>query len=197
MKIGVLALQGSVAEHLSLLKKCGVFPVAVKYPEELENLSGLIIPGGESTAIGRLLSRYKFIDKIKKLAKEKKLAVYGTCAGLVLVSSRSAKGEVEPFKLDLINIEVIRNAFGRQCESFEAGLGVSGFNGKPFPAVFIRAPIISKAEETVTVLAKYEDKIVAARQDNILVTSFHPELTNDKRFHEYFITMAGGKINGC
>lgn len=187
MKIGVLDLQGSVIEHINILNKCGVLAIAVKYPQELDNLSGLIIPGGESTVIGRLMRRYDFIDKIKRLAEKGGLAVYGTCAGMVLLSSRVNSEEVNDYKLGLIDIETQRNAFGRQQESFEADINIKEVGDKPYPAVFIRAPIISKPGRGVTILAEYEGRIIAARQNNILVSSFHPELTEDIRFHKYFV----------
>lgn len=189
MKIGVLDLQGSVIEHINILNKCGAHAVAVKYPQELDELSGLIIPGGESTVIGRLMRRYNFTDKIKRLAAKGDLAVYGTCAGMVLLSSGVNSEEVDDYKLGLIDIEVERNAFGGQQESFEADINIKEVGDKPYPAVFIRAPIINKAGKGVDVLAKYEGRIIAARQNNILVSSFHPELTEDIRFHEYFIIM--------
>jgi len=189
MKIGVLDLQGSVIEHINILNKCGAIAVAVKYPQELDGLAGLIIPGGESTVIGRLMRRYNFTDKIKQLAVKGGLAVYGTCAGMVLLSAHINSEEVNDYKLGLIDIEVKRNAFGRQQESFEADINIKEIADKPYPAVFIRAPIINKTSEGVEILAEYEGKIIAARQNNILVSSFHPELTDDVRFHKYFITM--------
>lgn len=192
MKIGVLDLQGSVIEHINILKNCGAETVAVKYPDQLDSLQGLIIPGGESTVIGRLISRYNFKDKIKQLATSGALAVYGTCAGMVLLSSKVNSSDVEPYKLDLINIDVLRNAFGRQKESFEADIAINILGEKAYHAIFIRAPIITKTEKGVEILARYEDKIIAARQNNILVSSFHPELSTDKRFHEYFIKIAKG-----
>lgn len=187
MKIGVLALQGSVAEHINILKKCGVKAETIKYPFQLDSLDGLIIPGGESTTIGRLLNRYNFTDKIKYLALSGKLAVYGTCAGMVLLSSNPNSCDVESYKLGLIDIEVTRNAFGRQAESFEAPLNINELGKNPYRAVFIRAPIINKAGKDVKILAVYDGKIVAAEHNNILVSSFHPELTEDTRFHKYFI----------
>ncbi|MFH1453652.1 MAG: pyridoxal 5'-phosphate synthase glutaminase subunit PdxT [Armatimonadota bacterium] len=192
MRIGVLALQGAISEHINLLKKCGVEPVEVKYPDQLDSISGLILPGGESTAIGRLLERYSFIEKIKDLAKKGRIALYGTCAGMVLLSTDTGCGEVSPYTLGLMDIRVKRNAFGRQRESFEAGLKVSGLGEKDFPAVFIRAPVVSEAGKDVEILSKYENRIVAVRQGNILAASFHPELTGDKRFHEYFIKTVVG-----
>lgn len=193
MKIGVLALQGSVTEHINILKKCGVKSETIKYPLQLDSLDGLIIPGGESTTIGRLLYRYNFTDKIKHLALSGKLAVYGTCAGMVLLSSKPNSCDVEPYKLGLIDIEVTRNAFGRQTESFEAYLDINELGENPYRAVFIRAPIINKAGKGVRILAVYDGKIVAAEHNNILVSSFHPELTEDTRFHKYFIKEIAGK----
>ncbi len=183
--IGILALQGAVREHSASLTKAGAKPVTVKQTEQLEVLDGLIIPGGESTTIGKLMVKYGFIDAVKDFASQGK-PVYGTCAGLILVAKRISEGT--PAWLGLMDIEARRNAFGRQQESFEALLDISGLD-EPFTGVFIRSPWIEEVGPGVKVLAEYDGKIVMAEEKNILVTAFHPELTDDTRIHEYFIDM--------
>lgn len=183
--IGVLALQGAVREHAASLRAAGAKSVSVKKTGELSGLDGLIIPGGESTTIGKLMVKYGFIEAVKDFANLGR-PVYGTCAGLILVAKRITEG-TKPW-LELMDIEARRNAFGRQQESFEAPLNISAFDS-PFIGVFIRAPWIEKTGPEVTVMAEYDDKIVMAREKNILVTAFHPELTNDQRVHEYFVAM--------
>lgn len=181
--IGILALQGAVREHAAALGQAGATPVVVKQTGELACLDGLIIPGGESTTIGKLMVKYGFVDAIKDFAAQGR-PIYGTCAGLILVAKRVSEG-TQPW-LELMDIEARRNAFGRQQESFEAALEIATFD-KPFTGVFIRAPWIEKAGLGVTVLAEYDGKIVMAEEKNVLVTAFHPELTDDTRIHEYFI----------
>lgn len=181
--IGIIALQGAVREHAAALGQAGATPVVVKQTGELACLDGLIIPGGESTTIGKLMVKYGFIDAIKDFAAQGR-PIYGTCAGLILVAKRVSEG-TQPW-LELMDIEARRNAFGRQQESFEAAVEIATFD-KPFTGVFIRAPWIEKAGLGVTVLAEYDGKIVMAEEKNVLVTAFHPELTDDTRVHEYFI----------
>ncbi len=183
--IGILALQGAVREHATSLTRAGAKPVAVKRTEQLEVLDGLIIPGGESTTIGKLMVKYGFIEAVKDFAKQGK-PVYGTCAGLIIVAKRIYEGT--PSWLELMDVEARRNAFGRQQESFETSLDIVGFD-KPFTGVFIRAPWIEEAGPAVKVLAEYDGRIVMAEEKNILVTAFHPELTDDTRVHKYFIDM--------
>lgn len=183
MKIGVLALQGAVSEHLHLLKQLGVDAIAVKRTNELNDLDGIILPGGESTTMGRLMRIYGFIDALKGFHHEGK-PIYGTCAGLILLAKK-IRGE-EGSHLGLMDIEVERNAFGRQRESFEAELMIPGVAAN-FPAVFIRAPYVTEVYGEARVLAKYDDKIVAVEEGNLLATSFHPELTEDDRIHRYFL----------
>ncbi len=183
--IGILALQGAVREHAASLTRAGAKPVAVKRTEQLEVLDGLIIPGGESTTIGKLMVKYGFIEAVKDFAKQGK-PVYGTCAGLIIVAKRISEGT--PSWLELMDVEARRNAFGRQQESFETSLDIVGFD-KPFTGVFIRAPWIEEAGPAVKVLAEYDGRIVMAEEKNILVTAFHPELTDDTRVHKYFIDM--------
>ncbi|ANS76344.1 glutamine amidotransferase [Paenibacillus yonginensis] len=188
MKIGVLALQGAVAEHIRSIEWAGAEGVAVKRTEQLDELDGLIIPGGESTTIGKLMRKYGFIDAIRQFASEGK-ALFGTCAGLIVLA-KSIEGGEEPH-LGLMDITVSRNAFGRQRESFETDLDVKGIDN-PVRAVFIRAPLITKTEAGVEVLSTYKDEVVTARQGKLLVSSFHPELTDDYSLHKYFLDMING-----
>lgn len=190
MKIGVLALQGAFREHCWMLERCGAEAVEVRKPEDLEDIAGLVIPGGESTTIGKLLVEWGLMDKIKERAAAG-MAVYGTCAGMILLA-REIVGSDQP-RLGLMDVTVRRNAFGRQRESFEADLKVPEFGVEPVRAVFIRAPYIESAGPDVKVLAAVGDHIVIARQGNLLATAFHPELTDDDRIHKYFIEMIQGK----
>lgn len=189
MKIGVLALQGDFAEHVQLLKKIGVDAVEVRLPNELADIDGLIIPGGESTTIGKLAVRFGLMEPIRRLAETR--PVWGTCAGAIFLSKDTRYPQP---MLELMDIAVLRNAFGRQAESFETDLDIPEIampeNGGPFHAVFIRAPLIESVGADVRVLAKLSDgRIVAARQGRLLATSFHPELTGDDRFHRYFLSL--------
>lgn len=185
LKIGVLALQGAVSEHIKQIESAGQVAVAVKKASELPSLDALIIPGGESTAIRKLIDYYEFKAPIQQFSAEKK-PIFGTCAGLVLLANELADGSEA--HLRLMDISVKRNAFGRQKDSFETMLQVKGFTGN-VPAVFIRAPIITEVTEHVEVLATYDNQIVAAKQGHLLVTSFHPELTEDNRWMKLFIEM--------
>ncbi|MBO8164823.1 MAG: pyridoxal 5'-phosphate synthase glutaminase subunit PdxT [Brevibacillus sp.] len=185
MKIGVLALQGAVAEHLRMLEQAGAEAVAIKKPEQLKELDGLVIPGGESTTISKLMHKYGFMEEVRKFPSERK-PLFGTCAGAILLANR-IHGQDEAH-LAVMDMTVERNAFGRQKDSFEAVLPVAGV-APDFPAVFIRAPYIREVGESVEVLAKYDEKIVAARQGACLACAFHPELTEDHRFHKYFLDM--------
>lgn len=187
MKIGILALQGDAREHFSMLKKCKAEPILVKLPSDMKEISGLIIPGGESTTIGILMKKYS-LDKVIIERAKQGMAIYGTCAGVILLA-KDIIGSTQP-RLGLFDITIKRNEYGRQIDSFEADLDVSGFN-KPFHAVFIRAPVIEKISNGIDVLARFNGKPVLARYKNILVSTFHPELTDDKRVHEYFIGMLG------
>lgn len=184
MKIGVLAIQGDFLEHQEVLKRLKAETVPVRLPADLEGLQGLIIPGGESTTIGRLLQEYG-LDKAIKAKGGKELAIFATCAGMILLAK---KAEGLPFPpLALLDIEVRRNAYGRQVDSFEAEIDVPSLRNGNFRAVFIRAPIIAKVGPQVDVLARLDDNIIAVQQGKILATSFHPELTRDLRFHAYFL----------
>lgn len=188
--IGVLNLQGATAEHKKQLESLGVNAVFVKKPEQLNEIDGLIIPGGESTAIGKLMKRYGFIDPIQEFASLKK-PIFGTCAGLVLVAKDIGEEESH---LNLMDITVQRNGFGRQVDSFEVELPVKGIE-QPIPAVFIRAPYVEQVGDGVEVLATVDDKIVAAKQNNLLVSSFHPELTDDTHFLQLFIDLVEKKLS--
>jgi len=184
-KVGVLALQGGVSEHIDLLKEIeNVSPIPVKKAEQIPGLDALIIPGGESTTIGKLLKKYDMIDAIKELNHWNK-PIWGTCAGLILLADKIENEDM--IHLGLIEITVKRNAFGSQLDSFITKKIIPAVSPEPVELVFIRAPIITAVGEDVRILAKIEDKIVAAEKDNILVTSFHPELTDNPTFHQYFI----------
>ena len=185
MKIGVLSLQGAVEEHLEMIKRCGFEGIKVKTVGDLEKVDRLIIPGGESTAIGKLAKIYGLDREIIKKGREG-MPIFGTCAGMILLANKVVGNK--QIRFNLIDIVVERNAFGRQVDSFEVDLKIEDFTGKPFGAVFIRAPYIKKAGREVKVLAEFKGKIVMARQKNILVSSFHPELTNDLRVHKYFLS---------
>ncbi len=188
MKIGVLSVQGAVSEHIGHLENCDAEAIAVKNRESLNNVSGLIIPGGESTTIGKLIELFGLAEMIRERSRQGNLAVFGTCAGMILIAGSVTDGIRGQPKLGLMDIQVRRNAFGRQKESFETDLDFRTFNS-PLTAVFIRAPIIEDTGAGVEVLAELPEGIVAARQGNLLATSFHPELTDDLRVHRYFINM--------
>jgi 5'-phosphate synthase pdxT subunit len=188
MKIGVLALQGAFIEHIKMLRHLGVEAVEVRLPADLEGLDGLIIPGGESTTIGKLAEIYGLMEPLRQFALEK--PVWGTCAGMIFMAKDI--GLDQPL-LGVMDIVVERNAFGRQVDSFETGLEVAALEEgleRPFPAVFIRAPRLVSAERGAQVIAALEDgTAVAAREGHWLATAFHPELTGDDRFHRYFLQM--------
>lgn len=185
MKVGVLALQGGVIEHVEMLKKIGVQPVLVKKESDLEDIDGIILPGGESTTIGRLLKIFNLLAPLKQKIQEG-LPTYGTCAGLILLA-KEVIGE-DPY-LEVMDISVKRNAYGRQLSSFTTNQVIKEIDESPIPLVFIRAPWIEKVGRNVQVLLELDGKIVCAKENNILVSSFHPELTNDERVHRYFIEM--------
>ena len=194
-RVGVLALQGAFIEHITTLRNLGVEAVEVRLPRELENLSGLIIPGGESTTVGKLAVTYGLLEPIKEMAGEG-MPIWGTCAGLIFLAER-VQGMEQPL-LGVMDLTVTRNAFGRQVDSFEAEISIPALDvvgrpeerGRPFHAIFIRAPLITDIGDDVSVLARMDDgATVAARQDNLLGTSFHPELTSDTRIHRYFLAM--------
>jgi 5'-phosphate synthase pdxT subunit len=183
--VGVLALQGDFREHREVLERLGVSAPEVRLPKDLEGLDGLIIPGGESTTIGRLLRTSHLLEPLRKLAEDG-FPVWGTCAGMILLAKRLDDTGVPA--LEVMDIAVRRNAFGRQVDSFEADLPVPLLGDAPFHAVFIRAPVIEDVGPRVEVLARLpEGAPVAARQERLLATAFHPELTRDDRFHRYFV----------
>ena len=190
MKIGVLALQGDFAEHIVMLKKLGAETAEVRLPAHLEGLDGLIIPGGESTTIGKLMVAYGLLEAIRDFGQGH--AIWGTCAGAILLSKDARRDQ--PL-LGLMDITVERNAFGRQVDSFEAALDVDVVKkatktDAPFHAVFIRAPIIESVNADAEVICALDDgRIVAAQQGHLMATSFHPELTGDTRFHQYFLSL--------
>ncbi|MEJ9221858.1 pyridoxal 5'-phosphate synthase glutaminase subunit PdxT [Paenibacillus glucanolyticus] len=185
MKVGVLALQGAVAEHIRSISLAGAEGVPIKRIEQLQDVDGLIIPGGESTTIGKLMRKYGFMDAITQFSTQGK-PIFGTCAGLIVLAER-IQGDEEAH-LKLMDIMVARNAFGRQRESFETDLDVKGIDEK-VRAVFIRAPLILEVGAGVEVLSTYKDEIVTARQRHLLAASYHPELTDDYRLHQYFVEM--------
>lgn len=194
MKIGVLALQGDFSEHLAILHRIGAEAAEVRLPRHLEGLDGLIIPGGESTTIGKLAVHYELMEPLRAFGQQK--AIWGTCAGAIFLSQDARRQQ--PL-LGLMTITVERNAFGRQVASFETDLDVPALNslapaGQPYHAVFIRAPLIETVSGVARVLARLpDDRIVAAQQGRLLATSFHPELTDDDRFHRYFVQLASNE----
>jgi 5'-phosphate synthase pdxT subunit len=185
VRVGVLALQGAFREHILDLEALGVSAVAVRLPGELDGLAGLVIPGGESTAIAKLMHTYGFYDAIRARHTEG-MAVWGTCAGAILMARTIADARPDLEPLALMDLVVRRNAYGRQVDSFEASLKITHL-GVPFPGVFIRAPLIESVGDGVEVLCHHDGRIVAARERNLLVTTFHPELTGDPRLHRYFL----------
>jgi pyridoxal 5'-phosphate synthase pdxT subunit len=188
IKIGVLALQGAFREHIRSIERCGVAAKEIRHPQQLKDIDGLILPGGESTTIFKLVHKYGFQSFLDVFHKEEK-PIFGTCAGMILLSK---KVEGYDFGLGYIDIEVQRNFYGRQIDSFEEYIEINfpgSLKTEKFKAVFIRAPKIIKASKHVDVLSKIDEDIVFARQKNILVSSFHPELEDDLRIHEYFINM--------
>ncbi len=191
MRIGVLALQGAFREHIMTLEALGVEAEAIRKPEQLAACSGLIVPGGESTAIAKLMDAYGFYEPIIQ-HHGSGLAVWGTCAGAILLAREIIDSVPGQRGLELMDVVVKRNAFGRQVASFEADLHVSGIEGDVFRGIFIRAPWIESVGERVEVLARHDGHIVAARQGDLLATVFHPELTGDLRLHAYFVNEVVG-----
>jgi 5'-phosphate synthase pdxT subunit len=189
MKIGVLALQGDFVEHEKTLRRLGAETVEVRLPEDLEGLDGLIIPGGESTTIGKVARQWGLLEPLRAFGQSGRL-LWGTCAGMIFIAREVMDGKPDQPLLGLMDVTVRRNAFGRQVDSFEADLDVAALGKEPFHAVFIRAPLIERVGEGVEVLARLEDgSIVAVQQGSLLATAFHPELTEDDRFHRYFLSL--------
>jgi len=189
-RIGVLALQGAFVEHIALLRRLEVEAVPVRLPLRLEGLDGLVIPGGESTTIGRLMGEYGLVAPLRRLAGDG-FPIMGTCAGMILMARRVSDVNVEP--LGAMDIDVERNALGRQVDSFETDLEIPVIGESSFHCVFIRAPFIERVGDGVEVLARLPDGTgVAARQGNMVALAFHPELTNDLRLHDYFLSIVRG-----
>lgn len=186
MKVGVLGLQGDVREHAAVLESAGATPVIVKRPDELASVDGLVIPGGESTTIGKLLDRFGLLEPLVERARDG-LPLYGTCAGAILMARDVVGKEQAPHRVPVLDIVVRRNAYGRQVDSFESELEVTGMS-EPFRAVFIRAPIIEETGEAVEVLATVDERPVLVRQGRFLASTFHPEMTGDNRLHSLFLT---------
>ena len=188
MKIGVLAIQGDFAAHIAMLQRLGAQTAEVRLPVNLAGLDGLIMPGGESTTIGKLAVDYDLLEPLREFGKTR--AIWGTCAGAIFLSKDARRNQ--PL-LGMMDITVQRNAFGRQVDSFEADLAIPELGeGGPYHAIFIRAPIIESVQGDAIILSTLSDgRIVAARQGKLLATSFHPELTGDTRFHEFFLSLAG------
>jgi 5'-phosphate synthase pdxT subunit len=192
-RIGVLALQGDVREHLRALSGGGVDATPVRRPEELDTVEAIVIPGGESTTIGKLLVRFDLLEPLQKRVRDG-MPAFGSCAGMILLADRVVDGTADQIGIGGIDMTVRRNAFGRQVDSFEADLDVSGVAGEPVHAVFIRAPWVEDIGADVEAVAQVESgrggpRIVAVRQGPLLATAFHPELTGDTRVHELFASM--------
>lgn len=186
--VGVLALQGDFAEHAAILRRLDADAREIRLPSDLEGVDRLIIPGGESTTIARLMEMYGLVQPIRAFAAHR--PVWGTCAGMIVMAKRAT--DLDRETLGLMDVSVVRNAFGRQLDSFETDIEIEELPGAPLHAVFIRAPLIKDAGPAVKVMAQIDGKgIVAARQGHLLATAFHPELTGDTRMHQYFLTLGG------
>ena len=198
MRVGVLALQGAVIEHLKSLRATGVEALEVRGPEELSQIDGLILPGGESTTIGLLMTRFGLVEPIRARVLEG-MPMWGTCAGMILMARTIEDGLPGQTALGLMDMVVRRNAFGRQVDSFTVPLQIEALGPPPFPAVFIRAPLALSWGPQVEVLVRQDEKAVALRQGHLLTTSFHPELSNDPRFHRWFVEdfVAPSKRDWC
>jgi len=190
-RVGVLAMQGAFLEHEKALTRIGVEAAEVRLPEHLEGLDALILPGGESTTIGQLVEQWRLLEPIRAFAQAGH-PLWGTCGGMILMANELVDGKPDQPLLGLMDIRVRRNAFGRQVDSFEADLEIPVVGAQPFHAVFIRAPLVERVGRKVEVLAQLDGgAAVAVRQGNLLATSFHPELTDDDRFHQYFVSLSG------
>jgi 5'-phosphate synthase pdxT subunit len=188
VKIGVVGLQGDVREHISALGSAGATAVVVKHPEQLADVDGAILPGGESTTIGKLLDRFGLMEPLRERAAGG-MPLYGTCAGMILMAAEVVGPEAAPDRLGVMDISVRRNGYGRQVDSFEVDLDIEGLD-EDFRAVFIRAPIVERVGDAIEVLATVDGAPVLVRQRNLLASSFHPEMTPDARVHEIFVNMA-------
>jgi 5'-phosphate synthase pdxT subunit len=191
VKAGVLAIQGDVREHETMLERAGATPVQVRHRHELEAVDALIIPGGESTTIGKLLDRFELLGPLRERVKDG-LPVYGTCAGLILLADDVTGKDAAPHRIGGLDVTVQRNAYGRQRDSFEAEVTVAGLD-TPVRAAFIRAPAIDRTGQDVEVLASWEERPVLVRQGNILASSFHPEVTGDDRLHRMLLDLASDR----
>jgi 5'-phosphate synthase pdxT subunit len=187
MKIGVLALQGDVREHMRALESAGATPIEIRYPNEVADVDAVVMPGGESTTIGKLLDRFGLLEPLTERARSG-MPLYGTCAGAILMASAVTGDHDAPHRVGLMDISVRRNAYGRQVDSFEADLAIEGVDA-PFRAVFIRAPSIEEVGAGVEVLAVHDGRPVLVRQGGLLASTFHPEMTGDNRVHELFLEM--------
>ena len=187
MKIGVLGLQGDVREHSAALDGAGATPVIVKTADQLASVDALVMPGGESTTIGKLLDRFELLEPLRERASSG-MPLYGTCAGAILMSREIAGDQDAPFRVPVLDVVTRRNAYGRQVDSFETDLDVDGLD-EPFRAVFIRAPVFESVGDEVQVLAEVDDHAVLVRQGPFLASTFHPEMTGDNRVHELFVSM--------
>jgi pyridoxal 5'-phosphate synthase pdxT subunit len=187
MKVGVLGLQGDLREHARALEDSGATAVVVKTPEQLASVDALVLPGGESTTIGKLLDRFDLLEPLRERAASG-MPLYGTCAGLILMASEIEGPQDAPHRLGLMDVAVRRNAYGRQVDSFETDLDVTGLD-EPYRAVFIRAPVVERSGDGVEVLASVDGKPVLVRQGRMLGSTFHPEMTGDNRVHALFVDM--------
>jgi 5'-phosphate synthase pdxT subunit len=193
MKVGVLALQGTFIEHIGILRQLGVEAPPIRLPHELNTLDGLIIPGGESTTMLRLVESFGLIQPIREMARNG-VAIWGTCAGMVLLAKSISNYEMET--LGLMDMKIRRNAFGSQIDSFETDLEIPAVGKEPFHTVFIRAPVVKETEPSVEILSRLPNStIVATRQNQLLACAFHPEFTDDLRFHSYFLNMINQKLS--
>ncbi|QGG48539.1 pyridoxal 5'-phosphate synthase glutaminase subunit PdxT [Heliorestis convoluta] len=190
-KIGLLAMQGAFVDHEKVMQKLDCETLQVRTPEQLGQVDGLIIPGGESTTIGKLMDQFGLVDAVTERVRNG-MPIWGTCAGMILLA-KEIEGS-DQLRLGLMDLKVRRNAFGRQVDSFEAPLQIEELGQEPFPAVFIRAPYIAEKSDNVSILATYQDKIVAVRQGCCLAAAFHPELTADSRMHQYFLDMVNQSL---
>jgi 5'-phosphate synthase pdxT subunit len=187
MKVGVLGLQGDFREHARALESAGAAPVVVKTPDALAGVDALVMPGGESTTIGKLLDRFGLLEPLRERVQAG-MPLYGTCAGLILMATGIEGPQDAPHRLAVMDVAVRRNAYGRQVDSFETDLDVDGLDS-PYRAVFIRAPAVERTGDAVEVLATVEDRPVLVRQGHMLASTFHPEMTGDNRVHEMFVGM--------
>ena len=192
--VGVLAIQGDYREHRLLLESLGADVKEIRLPDQLDDVDGLIIPGGESTTIVQLIDIYKMREKLRERVLQEGMPTWGTCAGMIVMAQKLSDHRPDPIKL--MNIEVSRNAFGRQVDSFETDLEIEGMDGPPYHAIFIRAPVVDTIGEGVEIISSLEDgRPVAVRQGHMLATAFHPELTDDPRMHKLFLQIVDEALN--